>query len=48
MDAWLYDMLMAKRLNRFLGTQFTGDDIAALPAYRLSMLSTAMEVMGEQ
>ena len=46
MDAWLYDMLMAKRLNAFLGTHFTGEDVARLPAYRLSMLSTAMEVMG--
>lgn len=47
MDAWLYDMLMAKKVNAFLGTHYIPEDIAALPAHRLSMLTTAMEVMGE-
>lgn len=45
MDAWLNDLLMAKRINAVFGTHFTGEEVAALPAYRLSMLKTAMEVM---
>lgn len=48
MDAWLYDMLMAKKINAFLGTHYGPEDIAGLPAYRLSMLTTALEVMSEQ
>jgi len=47
MDAWLYDMLMAKKINAFLGTHYGPEDIASLPAHRLSMLNTALEVMGE-
>lgn len=47
MDAWLYDMLMAKKINAFLGTHYSPDDVARLPAHRLSMLTTAMEVMSE-
>lgn len=46
MDAWLYDTLTAKRVNAFLGTHLSGDDIAAMPEYRVAMLTVTMEVLG--
>lgn len=44
-DAWLGRVLRARRINQFLGTSYTAEDIIDMRADDLAVLDAAIEVI---